>query len=217
MPLASALGVQEALWVASIVLLVTALKAEPPINKVPLVTAFTTKASTVPSTSASLPCALRAARSIVTAVSSLVVATVEVILVSVGASFTAVTLTCAWIALADSVPELSLATTVKALSVPLASALGVQEALWVASIVLLVTALKAEPPINKVPLVTAFTTKASTVPSTSASLPCALRAARSIVTAVSSLVVATVEVILVSVGASFTAVISMVLVPILEA
>ena len=43
-----------------------------------------------------------------------------------GASFTAVTLTTAWIGVADSAPELSLATTVKALSDPFASKAGVQ-------------------------------------------------------------------------------------------
>ena len=127
-------------------------------------------------------------------------------------SFTAVTATCTCTApVVDSAPLLSLATTVNAFSVPLASGAPVQYAWCVASTVSLVpaahaVALPALVPISSVPLLTAVTTNAVTVPSTSASLPCATMSANVIVACASSLTVATVEAIAVSVGASFTAV-----------
>jgi hypothetical protein len=71
------------------VLLVTASQAlawaaSTPINKVPVLTALMTKASTVPSTSASLLCALRLAKVTVIWLSSLPVATVVVKALKVG-------------------------------------------------------------------------------------------------------------------------------------
>ena len=125
-----------------------------------------------------------------------------------GASLTAVTFTVTCTALVvDSAPLLSLTTTVKAFSVPLALDAAVQYAWCDASTVSLVpathtVAVPALVPISKVPLLTALTTKAATVPSTSASFPCALRSAKVIVDCVSSLTVATVEAMLVRVGAS---------------
>ena len=103
-----------------------AVPALVPINNVPVLTALITKASTVPSTSASLPCVCKLAKVIAIWLSSLPVATVEAKAVKVGASFTDVTLTVACTAVADSNPPLSLATAVKALRVPLAFATGVQ-------------------------------------------------------------------------------------------
>src|SRR5215211_6627778 len=145
-----------------------------PLRSVPLDTAFTTNAVTVPSTSASSPCAAISANVISTCVSSATVSTTAAIAVSVGASLTAVTLTCTGTGVADSSPPSSLATTVNAPSVPLASCAPVQYALLVASIVSLVptanaVAVPALVPISNVPLDTAFTTNAVTVPSTSAS------------------------------------------------
>ena len=73
--MASWAGVQNALFVASIVSLVPAAKsvadpASAPIFSVPLLTDWTTNAVTVPSTSASSPCAARSANVISTCVSS---------------------------------------------------------------------------------------------------------------------------------------------------
>ena len=121
------------------------------------------------------------------------------------------TITVAVIAVDDSAPSLSLATAVKALSMPLASAAGVQYALYVASTIALVLAFQAVEfaelvPILSMPEVTDLITKAVTLPSTSASLPWAKRSARVISTAVSSLVVSTAAVKSVRVGMSLTAV-----------
>ena len=121
---------------------------------------------------------------------------VSVLLVPVGTSLTAATVTVAVIAEADSAPLLSLATAVKALSVPLALVAGVQYALLMVSTVALVLAfqawaLAAFAPIFRVPEATDLITKLVTVPSTSASSPWASRSLKVISTVVSSLVVST--------------------------
>ena len=134
----------------------------------------------------------------------------------VGRSFTGFTVTCAMTpTVVDSAPRLSFATTSNAFSVPLAAGGGLQNALLNASIVSLVPGAKgvADPPlrpIRSVPVITALTTKASTVPSTSASSPWALRAPSVMVTSVSSSVVPTGAVKPVNVGASLTSVIPIV-------
>ena len=131
-------------------------------------------------------------------------------LTSVGASFTAATLSCTCTGEADSAPTLSLATTVKAFSVPLTLLAGVQKALRVASTTSLVPAAQAVAPaavapINSVPVLTALTMKALTVPSASASLPCAAISAKVMVAWLSSATVFTAAAMVVSVGVSLTA------------
>ncbi len=131
---------------------------------------------------------------------------------SVGASLTAVTSSVSCTGVADSRPALSLATTVKALSAePNTFAPGVQNARCVASTVLLVSASQAvaevaSAPMRRLPELTALTTMAVTVPSTSASLPAASRSARLRVCSASSLTLAAGEVNAVRVGASFVGV-----------
>ena len=91
--------------------------------------------------------------------------------VNVGASFTAVTVTCTWIAVAEVVVP-SHALIVNALKVPLAFAAGVHtRSCPVASSV--VPASTANPPAVSVPVVTASTRKLNVSPSTSASFAAA--------------------------------------------
>ena len=182
--------------VASMVLLVVAFHAVPLMVKEPVETALTTKELIVPSMSASLPAVCRSLNEMVAAAFLVEDFTEDKNAVRVGASLIALTSTLACTAVADAAPELSVATAVKALSVPLALAAGVQNADLVASMVWLVVAFQAvaEPglmPIFKVPLDTALTAKAVTEPSTSASLPAASKSLSKIVASASSLLVLT--------------------------
>ena len=120
-----------------------------------------------------------------------------------GGSLTAVTSTGTEIAVEESSPRSSFAFTVKAFKLPLLLAGGVHFAALLPSIVLLFLLSHAFDPIVKVPPDTPSTTKALTVPSTSASLPQPIKSLEAIVIEVSSLVVAVV-VKPVKVGASLT-------------
>ena len=91
-----------------------AVPALVPIKSVPLLTVLTTNAVTVPSTSASLPCACRFANVIVAWASSLTETTGAAIVVSVGASLTAVMLIVAVSEfVSDPPPVLPLSLTYK--------------------------------------------------------------------------------------------------------
>jgi hypothetical protein len=93
----------------------------------------------------------------------------------VGASFTAVTATCTWIALAEASAP-SHALIVNAFTVPFACAAGVHRSVSLApsSVVPAVTAVHELPlPFSNVPVVTASTRKLNAVPSTSASFAAA--------------------------------------------
>ena len=114
-----------------------------PIRSVPPLTALTTKAVTVPSMSASLPAAARAAKGIGIAESSLPVATEPANCVSVGGSLTAATAIRTVFVAAESNPP-SKALTVKASSVPLTVGGGVQTRLSPAATVV-------EPPVTGAP------------------------------------------------------------------
>jgi hypothetical protein len=93
----------------------------------------------------------------------------------VGASFTAVTATCTWIALAEASAP-SHALIVNAFTVPFAFAAGVHtnDSLVPSSVV---PATTAAPPLVSVPVLTASTRKLNAVPSTSASFAAAASAA----------------------------------------
>ena len=96
-----------------------------------------------------------------------------------GASFTAATATCTWIALAEASAP-SHALTVKAFSVPFAFAAGVQRSVSPAltRVGPAVTAVHELPlPFSNVPVITASTRKLSVSPSTSASFAAAASAA----------------------------------------
>ena len=128
-------------------------------------------------------------------------------------SLTSVTSTFAVTLPTDSSPSLSLATTSKALlPAPKSFKAGVQYALFEASIVSFApaaqsTAVPALAPIfNVVLAATDLTTKASTVPSTSAASLAPKSTAKVISTSVSSRVVLTGLVRVVNVGMSLTAV-----------
>ena len=132
--------------------------------------------------------------------------------VKLGASLTAVTVTCTFTGVEDTAPRSSFATMVKAFSVPLSFAPGVQYKFVLALMVFLVSSVTstatAEPklvPIFNVPERISLMTKLVTVPSSSASLALPNKSAKVITTSVSSSVVTTDSLMAVKVGASFTA------------
>ena len=124
--------------------------------------------------------------------------------------------TVATIGVVDSSPLASLATTLKALATEpfCAVVAGVQYALWVLSITLLVAAFQAVAvsallPILSKPLATDLTINALTLPSTSTSLPCASNSSKVISTGVLTVVLSTGLAKAVKVGASLVPVIVM--------